>query len=150
MDNAHLYIGEKLVVRQLGLDGDRVEITFDDKSVVVFPRKMFEASYSFEPTDATELQKKRVIAVQAEFMTLLLSWDMKLQDIFVLLNWSNNYLNDKHELADEKLWGNTNRERTIGDLERVLQTKSDTSDPLRAERGGAASQGAGPDPLPTE
>ena len=122
------YIGDKKI-KEHSLDSGRVKVVFEDGSETTFSQKMFDASVSQEPLDATGLQERRILAVQAEFMTLLLSWDMKLVDIHRMLTWTSNFLNDKHELADEKLWGNSITNRTIGNLERVLT----------AGRGGGSS-----------
>lgn len=120
-----MYIGEKKIKQAINLDG-KTKVVFEDDSEVTFPRKMYDASFTQEPVDATELQKRRVLAVQAEFMQLLLDWNMKLSDIPPLLNWSSNYIEHKHELADEKLWGNKYQDRTIEDLESVLRREGGT------------------------
>lgn len=115
------YIGEKKI--KSVEEGERIKVIFEDDTSKTFPARMYEASLTHELIDATKLQERRLLAVQAAFMQLLLDWDIKLSDFPVLLQWSNNYLNDKHERADEKLWGNTYRERTIGDLENTLSGK---------------------------
>lgn len=114
------YIGEKKI-KEHSLDSGRVKVVFEDDSETTFPQKMFDASVSQEPLNEALLQERRILMVQAELMNSLLSWEMRLTDIQRMLQWSSNFLNDKHELADEKLWGNKISERTIGDLERVLR-----------------------------
>ena len=115
------FIGDRKI-RSI-VEGEKVRVAFEDDSSVTLAPRMFEASVTHEPIDASKLQIRRALAVQAVLMQLLLDWDMKLSDIHPLLQWSSNYINDKHELADEKLWGNTAQERTIGDLESVLSRK---------------------------
>ena len=122
-----MYIGEKKIKDQTEIEG-KVKIAFEDGSTATFTKKMYEASFTMEPINLTKLQERRITAVQSEFMSLLLEWDIQLSDIPNFLQWSSNYIQHKHELADEKLWGNRYLERTIGDLEAVLQQKTDKSD----------------------
>ena len=120
-----MFIGEKLIKEDVKKDG-RVEVTFEDDSRANFTKKMFDASFTLEPINASKLQERRILAVQAEFMQLLLDWEVKLSDLPPLLQWSANYIDQKHEFASEKLWGNKYNERTFGDLERILSEKSNT------------------------
>ena len=132
-----MYVGDKKIKNQQETDG-RVRVTFEDDSTVTLTQKMFNASVSAEPLDATKLQERRVVAVQVEFMQLLLDWDMKLSDTPALLQWSANYLDQKHEFASEKLWGNKYKDRTIGDLEGILSAKNSGRD-----NNAVASEGSG-------
>lgn len=125
---SELFIGEKKV-KEYTEESEGVKVVFEDDSKTSFTRKMFEVSKSFEPLDETKLQERRILAVQAELMALLLSWDMKLFDIHKMLQWTSNFLNEKHELADEKLWGNSYTARTIGNLERVLLREEGNNNP---------------------
>jgi len=124
-----MYIGKKKVKESHESDG-RVKVIFEDGSEVAFTPKMFEASLSQEPLDDTLLQERRVVAVQTEIMKLLVDWDMKLVDIQRMYQMSANFIQQKHEFADEKFWGNTYLERTIGDIEKVFQRQSDKGNPV--------------------
>lgn len=135
-----MYIGEKKVKDSKVEDG-KVNVVFEDDSQATFTPKMFEASLSQEPLDATKLQERRIVAVQVSIMNVFLEWDMKLADISKLLQWSTNYLMDKHERADEKLWGNTFQERTIGDLEGVLLRREGNPTPSEGTVSDLGAEG---------
>lgn len=112
------YIGDKAI--QSFQDGERVDITFEDGTHLQLPKKMYEASHTFEPIDATKLQERRVLALIPEMMRLFLEWEICIQDIEVLFAWTSNLINNKLGTANEKLWGGSIKERNLADIERVL------------------------------
>lgn len=124
-----MYIGDKKIKNIEEIDG-KVKVVFEDDSKTTLSRKMYDISLSLDISDATQLQERRVVAVQGEVMKIFLDWDVKLVDLQKLIQWSANFIQQKHEFADEKLWGNNYLERTIGDLERVLTEKADTGDKI--------------------
>ena len=139
-----MFIGDKEIESTEELSGS-VKVLFKDRSTLVLRKKMFDASLSLVTLDLTQLQERRIVAVQHEFMELLLDWGIKLADMPRLLQWTANYLQQRHETASDKLWGNHYDERTITDLNDVLfkDLRRGSSSPTTSEGIGSDSGNKG-------
>ena len=119
-----MYIGEKEIKEHsTGPDGWEI-VTFKDGSVARFPKRMYDASVSTKPEDASAYRDRRVMAVVSEVVALFLLWDLKISEIDYLFGLTSNFLNEKLDHANQKLWKKSVIERTINDINDVMTDKN--------------------------
>ena len=99
-------------------------VVFNDASIIRMPKKMYDVSLSVKPEDATSHRDRRVMPVVSEVVAIMMMWDIKISEVDYLFGLTSNFLNEKLEHAGAKLWQKDLKERTINDVNDVIENKN--------------------------
>lgn len=125
-----MYICDKLVKsHSTGTDGWET-VVFEDDTTVRLPKKMYEISLSLDKEDATSHRDRRVMPVVSELVALFMMWDIKISEVDYLFGLTSNFLNEKLEHAGQKLWKKNLTDRTINDVNDVIENKNAYGDKI--------------------
>jgi hypothetical protein len=123
-----MYIGDKKIKENsTGPDGWE-NVVFEDGSTLRLPKRMYDNAISVKPEDPTTHRDRRVMPVVSELVALLMMWDIKISEVDYLFGLTSNFLNEKLEHAGAKVWKKQLTERTIGDVNDVLENKNGYGD----------------------
>lgn len=115
------FIGDKRIVDELE-DGDFVVVTFKDGTSERMTKKMLELSRTRESTDLTTLWDRQLGAVTQDILQVMLDWNIKLGQLDYLFNLLKSSLEHNNEKAGNILWGKATAERSMVDVDEVLQS----------------------------
>ena len=91
---------------------DSVELDIDIYNVSVTDKK----------SDLTALRHKRVTLIVADILVLLLKRNIKLSEFEYMVALLNQSINDSLQKSNQILWGNSEQDRTMEDVDKVLKT----------------------------
>lgn len=118
-----MYIGDKKIKSHVEDNGWET-VTFEDDSTLRLPKRMYDNSLSTTPEDATTHRDRRVMPVVSELVGLFMMWDIKISEVDYLFGLTSNFLNEKLEHAGAKLWKKGLQDRTVGDVNDVMEDKN--------------------------
>lgn len=125
-DTKKKYYGDREILAAEKQKDGTVEISFAEGETLVLPQEMFEAAQTDEPIEPGELRQKRISPVAHEVLSVILKWDLLLDEMDPLFNLLITSVNGSLEEAEKKLWGVERSEKTFSDIDKVLR-HGDTS-----------------------
>lgn len=109
---------------------DLVKVTYADQTTETITKRLYDASVTSEATDLTALRERRLQPIVTAILELLLEWGVGLSDINFITQSISLSVNSSMNFAATKLWGKTERELTLLDLDKVLKSKTTLQDIL--------------------
>jgi len=113
---------KKITVNEIEL-GDLIEIQYVDGTKELMSQIMFDAVVKEEATDLTTLRQNRMFPVVNDLLTVMLKWNVKINELEFLFALTTASINDNLNKADKKLWNKTLSDRTMDDVDTVLKEK---------------------------
>jgi len=123
-----IYVGKKIVkqiIENIDQGDNYVKIEFEDGKIEVFGKEIFGILKSDKPITDTELRDKKIYFVAEKILGLLLVHNVKPSEFEFLTAVLQGSLNENIKKANDKLWGKPASERTMLDVQKVLEKKSD-------------------------
>ena len=122
MEQKQKYYGPSTIVavEEAGVDNSLHKLTLSDATTVTLSTEMLNVAVKESPIDLTELRNVRCYPVVAEILGTLLKWNVKVDEIAFITERVIMSINDTMKKADEKLWGTTNDQKTMVDVNNVL------------------------------
>jgi len=120
-----MFIGDKKINAPKSVP-DEIEfnVQFEDGIVVRMTKKMFEASVSEVPLDASALQDRRAAKVAGDILKLLLEWDIEMGDLKYILDLTYNSTVHWKEECEELLWQSKVNQIKLSKVNEVLDLKN--------------------------
>ena len=117
------FYGQK-EIKDIIVDGDKKSVViFTDDSQIVLPNKMIGVAVTDEATDLTKLRDLRCFPVVAEILKVLLNHNVHIAEIDFISQRVIMSINESCKLGNEELWGASEREQTMIQIQRVLMPK---------------------------
>jgi hypothetical protein len=116
-------------IRKTNLGNSVVEVVFTDGEKKEYPEIVFKKIVSTSPTNLTEIRDRVAAPLAEELLALLLEYEVNICDIENLFQLIQFSLNKNFDKADDVLWGKGSRERTLYDVNKVLQNGEKTKVP---------------------
>jgi ribosomal protein L17 len=98
------------------------ELVMKDGTKTILSPKMAAAVITNEPIDLTTLREKRLHPVVEAILSLLLEWDVKINEIEYIYTLVTTSFNENYKAASDKAWGIAEADRKVSDVDRVLKT----------------------------
>src|SRR3990167_6248362 len=131
-----MYLGPDKIETQVD-EGDYVRVSLEGGKSAVLKKKLFELVRSEQKSDHTMLRDQKNLLAMQDIVKVLLDWDIKIEDTESIFVQTSNFLNQKLQQSNAKLWKSHLKtkfpdgtipetilgERTVGDLNAVLETK---------------------------
>lgn len=110
-----------------------VNFKFEDGTASSIPKVLADRIVTEKATDASSLRDARVQPMCEEILKVLLEHGMKLAEKDYVYATIERSLNASFEIAEGRMWGTD--EKTLLDIQDVLDGKKVTLDDLRKEAG---------------
>jgi len=121
-----MFIGDKEIEKTLGVENSEyTNIEFKDRTFANLSNKMFNASVSEVPLDASALQDKRAAEVVKDILSLLLEWDIEMGDLRYILDMCYNSTSNWKEYCEEQLWGSKVNVIRMSKIQEILNSTKD-------------------------
>ena len=121
MSRKKTYYGPNEVLAAEEIGEDRVRLNFEDEQPVELPKKMFEVVQTNKPIEVGELRDKRLILIANQILTVLLGWDIKIDEISPLMDRIVISVNEFTSEAENIKMGNPRSERTFTQIDSILR-----------------------------
>lgn len=111
-------------IKDIIQDGEnKSALVFTDDTQITLPNKMIAVAVTEEKSDLTKLRDARCFPVVAEILSVLHSWDVKIDEIDFIDSRVIISVNESMKRAESVLWGKTDDEKTMEDVNGVLIRK---------------------------
>lgn len=113
-------------IKEVKEDGNHVVLSFVDSKVpsLRLTKKMYDVSVTDAKSDATSVKRVQLHAVVKDILTIMLIWDIKVEDVNMLLNLIVQSLNENQKQAVDKLYGVKEEKRHLSDIDNVLSRET--------------------------
>lgn len=124
------YYGDKEIVSigDENKDGLRL-VTFKDGSFVELSNITISNAVTDKPLDATSLREKRCFPVVAEILKVLLNANVHVAEVDFIMSRVIMSINESCKVGNEKLWGASQEEQTMVQIQRVLMKEKEQGVP---------------------
>ncbi len=114
------YYGKVEILGVEKLKNDHVKLTMVEGLPIDITKKMYEAGASKKPVELGEARDNQIFAITKEILNVLESWDVKFDDVPVIMNRLEISLNNTIKSADIINWGKLREEIVLSDIQKVL------------------------------
>jgi hypothetical protein len=115
------YYGPNEVERMVPLGEKYTELVFKDGKKAVISQQMEQEALTDEPIDLTALRDKRIKPVAKAVLGVMLDWNLKVSEIEFLFTLVATSFNENMKAATDKVWGVSELERSVLDVDNVLR-----------------------------
>lgn len=105
---------------------DLIVILFEDGSSELINKEMFDSVSKDTPVDLTDFVNEKMNFLVPKILSLLLVYNIELDDIKYMFRKLENSINMSLETAESVLWGKPIEKRTMLDVDNILQNKKVT------------------------
>lgn len=103
--------------------GDKKTLVLDDGTKVLLSNKMIAEAVTNEPIDWTKLRDRRCFAVVKDILTVMLDWDIHIDEIEFVKARVTMSVNESLDQCDALLWNRPKGKQTMSDVDAVLRGK---------------------------
>ena len=129
-----MYIGSE-TVKETTEEGGWVSVVFENGRIARYPKEMYDAMLTVDPSDDTSLRDRRILKVMQDVVSTFIKYDLTFPEIMSLSRYVENYLEEKkayatahilrphmkNPMAESMHPSRTIEALTIGDVDAILE-----------------------------